>query len=94
MIKIALDSCSYCSLHQNPLLANSGNNMLVGRLLEAPLKSNSSLTSISCTFIMGFALIPTPAPVSGPAISSYIDKNLQRTTKLALKFFFQSQKHV
>ena len=79
--------------YQNPFLGNKN------KLVKAFSKRNSIFSSFSVVF---YASTPAPtqafAPTSASAsvlslLERYIDKNLQKTTKLTLKSFVKGQKH-
>lgn len=90
---MASSSYLYCSLHRNPPPANPSNNELVESLSRVFTKSSSSPASSSFAFTLKTALFPSPTPAPKITFSRYIDKDLQRAIKLALKSFFQGQEH-
>lgn len=74
------------SLYVNPFMYLRDND-LISNPLEAPIKSSDSLAPIFRTLFCGLTL--SPAPVSALPIDRYINEDLQRAIKLALKLFLQ-----
>lgn len=66
-------------------------NKLVGNSLRALTQSNSSPTPTLQAIFLGLTLSLILDPTL--ALGRYIDKNLQKTIKVALKSFFQGQQH-
>lgn len=90
---MALGSSPHCSSRQNLLPANIHNYNLVAISSGAFSVSNNSLLPFSCVFTLETAfsaIIPAPSAF----VSRYINKNVLKATKIALKLFIQGQKLV
>lgn len=86
----------HCSPCKN-LLKNSADDKLVGNSARGTTESSGALPYTSCVFTLKlvsnafFAPFSTPSPAS--IVNRYTYNDLQKTTKLALKFFYQIQEY-
>lgn len=72
---------------------NLEDNKFVDNSLEAHTKRNESPAPTFQAPSHGFTLGPTPLPAPTLSLGKYIDKNLQKATKLTLESFLQGQQY-
>lgn len=79
----------YCSFCANPMFINFVNNELTGSLPRAFIKSNGSFTPIFKTLSYDFSSSLVPVSDPNNQMDRYTNKDLQKTIKFVLDFFFQ-----
>lgn len=90
MTSLAIGYHPHCSSCQNFLLVNLGNDKLANVVPSVFTKSNDFLALTSDTSILKAILDIFLALSLAFIADKYIEKDLQRTIKFALKFFVQS----